>query len=106
QSRVGFRQVLLNPAVAQRVGYLVLLMCAFNFMSHGTQDYYPTFLEDTFDASHTTTVLVAIVYNLGAIIGGAYFGALSQGFGRRKSIIVCAVVALVVSPDFAISPHF
>ena len=42
-----------------------------------------------FDADHTTTVLVAIVYNIGAILGGAYFGALSQGFGRRKTIIMC-----------------
>src|SRR3954463_14262952 len=104
QTKVGFRQVLLNPAVARRFGYLVLLMCAFNFMSHGTQDYYPTFLEDTFDASHTTTVAVAIVYNIGAILGGAYFGALSQGFGRKRTIIVCAAFALVVSPLFAYSP--
>src|SRR3954449_10657594 len=104
QTNVGFRQVLLNPAVARRFGYLVLLMCAFNFMSHGTQDYYPTFLEDTFDASHSTTVLIAIVYNIGAILGGAYFGALSQGFGRRRTIIMCAAFALLVSPAFAFSP--
>jgi SHS family lactate transporter-like MFS transporter len=104
RNNVGFRQVLLNPAVARRFVYLVLLMCAFNFMSHGTQDYYPTFLEDTFDASHTTTVVVAVVYNLGAILGGAYFGALSQGFGRRKTIVLCAGFALLVSPLFAFSP--
>jgi SHS family lactate transporter-like MFS transporter len=104
QTKVGFRQVLFNRAVARRFGYLVLLMCAFNFMSHGTQDYYPTFLEDTFDADHVTTVVVAIVYNLGAILGGAYFGALSQGFGRRKTIVLCAGFALVVSPFFAFSP--
>src|SRR3954470_23977169 len=104
QTKVGFRQVLLNPRVARRFGYLVLLMAAFNFMSHGTQDYYPTFLEDTFDADHTTTVLVAIVYNLGAILGGAYFGALSQGFGRKKTIMMCAGFALLVSPAFAYAP--
>src|ERR1700754_3061773 len=104
QSRVSFRKVLLNPQVARRFGYLVLLMAAFNFMSHGTQDYYPTFLEDTFDANHTTTVLVVVVYNLGAIIGGAYFGALSQGFGRKKTIMMCAGLALVVSPAFAFAP--
>src|SRR3954452_13428498 len=104
QTRVGFRQVLFNGAVARRFGYLVLLMAAFNFMSHGTQDYYPTFLEDTFDANHTTTVLVAIVYNLGAIIGGAYFGALSQGFGRRRTIVLCAAFALLAAPAFAFMP--
>jgi SHS family lactate transporter-like MFS transporter len=73
-------------------------------MSHGTQDYYPTFLEDEFGAGHVTTVVVAVVYNLGAIVGGAYFGALSQGFGRRRTIIVCAVFALLVSPLFAYAP--
>jgi SHS family lactate transporter-like MFS transporter len=104
QTKVGFREVLFKPAVARRFGYLVLLMAAFNFMSHGTQDFYPTFLEDTFDASHTTTVLVAIVYNLGAILGGAYFGAFSQGFGRRKTIIMCAAFALLVAPLFAYAP--
>jgi SHS family lactate transporter-like MFS transporter len=99
QNRFGLRQVLLNPTVARRFGYLVLLMCAFNFMSHGTQDYFPTFLEDEFDAGTTTTVLVAIIYNV-----GAYFGALSQGFGRRRTIIMCAAFALIVSPLFAFAP--
>jgi MFS transporter, SHS family, lactate transporter len=104
QNRVGYRQVLLNPAVARRFIYLVVLMCAFNFMSHGTQDYYPTFLEDSFGASKHTTVLIAVIYNIGAIMGGAYFGALSQGFGRKRTIIVCAAFALLVSPLFAFAP--
>src|SRR3954468_1746314 len=104
RTRVGFREGLLNGAIVRRFIYLVLLMGAFNFMSHGTQDYVPTFLEDTFDAGHTTTVLVAIVYNLGAIAGGAYFGALSQGFGRKRTIVMCAAFALVVSPLFAFAP--
>src|SRR3954454_12389227 len=104
QSTVTFGQVMRNRAVVKRFVYLVLLMAAFNFMSHGTQDYSPTFLEDTFDASHTTTVVMAIIYNLGAILGGAYFGALSQGFGRKRTIIVCAGFALLVSPAFAYAP--
>src|SRR3954462_13853722 len=104
QSTVSFGQVMRNRAVVKRFVYLVLLMAALNFMSHGTQDYYPTFLEDTFDASHTTTVVMAIIYNIGAILGGAYFGALSQGFGRKRTIIVCAGFALLVSPAFAYAP--
>src|SRR3954452_14245242 len=47
---------------------------------------------------------MAIIYNIGAILGGAYFGALSQGFGRRRTIIMCAVFALVISPAFAYAP--
>src|SRR4051794_39983538 len=104
QTHVGFRDVLFNGAVFRRFLYLVLLMGAFNFMSHGTQDYYPTFLEDSFGAGTTTTVVVAIIYNIGAIIGGAYFGALSQSFGRKKTIVMCAIFGLVVSPAFAFAP--
>jgi MFS transporter, SHS family, lactate transporter len=104
ETRTSFRDVIFQPAVLRRFLYLVLLMGAFNFMSHGTQDYYPTFLEDSFGAGATTTVLVAIIYNIGAIIGGAYFGAMSQGFGRRKTIVLCAGFALLVSPAFAFAP--
>src|SRR3954453_15536456 len=104
QTNVGFREVLFNGQVARRFVYLVLLMTAFNFMSHGTQDYFPTFLEDDFGASTTTVVLVAIFYNCGAIIGGGYFGAVSQNFGRRRTIVLCAAMALLVSPAFAFSP--
>ena len=104
QTKVGFREVLLQPRILRRFVYLVLLMAAFNFMSHGTQDYFPTFLEDDFGAGHTTITLVAIIYNVGAIIGGTYFGALSQRFGRRRTIIVCAALALPVAPLFAYAP--
>jgi MFS transporter, SHS family, lactate transporter len=103
-TRTGWRDVMLQPRVFKRFIYLVLLMGAFNFMSHGTQDYFPTFLEDDFGATQTTTVIVAIIYNIGAIVGGAYFGALSQSFGRRKTIILCSVLALPVVPLFAYAP--
>ena len=49
-------------------------------------------------------MFVAIIYNIGAILGGAYFGALAQGFGRKKTIIVCAVFGLLVAPLFAFAP--
>lgn len=104
QTKVGWREVMLRPNVLKRFVYLVLLMGAFNFMSHGTQDFFPTFLEDDFNANHTTTVVVAIIYNIGAIIGGAYFGALSQSFGRKKTIILCALFALPIVPLFAFAP--
>jgi SHS family lactate transporter-like MFS transporter len=104
QNRVGFRDVFFKRDVLQRFIYLVVLMAAFNFMSHGTQDFFPTFLEDDFDAGHTTIVIVAIIYNCGALLGGMYFGAVSQRFGRRKTIIMCAAFALPVVPLFAFAP--
>src|SRR5450432_116897 len=51
--------------------YAVLLMTAFNYMSHGTQDLYPTFLQKQRGLSVNQTAPIAIIYNLGAIRGGA-----------------------------------
>src|SRR4051794_11267875 len=83
--------------------YLVLLMTAFNFFSHGTQDLYPTFLQKQhhFD-THTTGTLTAIM-NLGAIVGGISFGIWSERIGRKRAIIVASLLALPVIPLWAFS---
>ena len=97
------RDVFFNPTILRRFVYLVLLMAAFNFMSHGTQDIYPTFLKAGRGFSPDMAVLVAIVYNIGAIIGGALMGGLSERFGRRRTIIVSALLGLPIVPLFAYS---
>jgi SHS family lactate transporter-like MFS transporter len=78
-------------------------MSLFNLMSHGTQDYVPTYLGDRFHASTTTVTVIAIIYNIGAIIGGAYFGALSERLGRRRTAAMCALLAVPVALLFAYS---
>ncbi len=103
-TQVGPARVFFNRKVLRRFVYLVALMSLFNFMSHGTQDFFPTFLTTTFDADRTTVTVIAIIYNLGAIIGGAYFGALSERLGRRRTGILCALAALPIVPLFAYSP--
>ncbi len=82
-------------------GYLVLLMACFNFFSHGTQDLYPTFLkvQHQFDA-HTVSI-IAICYNIAAMLGGVFFGALSEKIGRKKAIMIAAFLALPVIPLWA-----
>jgi MFS transporter, SHS family, lactate transporter len=101
------RDVLREKAVVRRFFYLVLLMTAFNWMSHGTQDVYPTFLGAT--ASHgaglsgVTVKWIAVVYNLGAILGGLVFGTLSQRFSRRYTVVFCALLGLPIVPLFAYS---
>ncbi|MCC3720924.1 MFS transporter [Rouxiella badensis] len=81
--------------------YLVVLMAAFNFFSHGTQDLYPTFLkvQHGFDA-HTVSI-IAICYNIASIIGGVTFGTLSERIGRKKAIIIAALLSLPVLPLWA-----
>lgn len=66
--------------------YMVLLMACFNFFSHGTQDLYPTFLkvQHQFDA-HTVSI-IAISYNIAAMLGGVFFGSLSERIGRKKRL--------------------
>jgi len=83
--------------------YAVLLMTAFNFFSHGTQDLYPTFLQVQHGFSPHEVGLVAAIYNVGAIIGGVSFGSLSERFGRRRIIIVAAMLSLLVLPLWAFS---
>jgi SHS family lactate transporter-like MFS transporter len=70
----------------KRFLYVVLLMTAFNLLSHGTQDLYPTFLQLQHHFAPHTVGLIAIVYNIGAILGGITFGALSERIGRRRGI--------------------
>jgi MFS transporter, SHS family, lactate transporter len=86
---------------AGRFLYVVLLMTAFNFLSHGTQDLYPAFLQLQRHFSQHTVGLIAIVYNIGAILGGLLFGALSQRIGRRRAILVAALLTLPLIPVWA-----
>jgi SHS family lactate transporter-like MFS transporter len=82
--------------------YAVLLMTAFNFFSHGSQDAYPNYFlkeQHHFD-THLTSLLTAIG-NIGAICGGLFFGSLSQKLGRRRTIIVAALIALPALPFWA-----
>ncbi|OAA33585.1 sugar transporter family protein [Moelleriella libera RCEF 2490] len=72
--------------------YLVLLMAGFNFMSHGSQDLYPTMLENQLEFSKTSITVTQVVANLGAMTGGTVVGFCSQSVGRRFSIIVCCIV--------------
>ena len=78
--------------------WAVLLMTAFNFFSHGTQDLYPTFLETQRQYDSYTVGAIAIVYNIGAIVGGLTFGSLSQRWGRRRTIVIAALLAIPVAP--------
>jgi SHS family lactate transporter-like MFS transporter len=81
--------------------YLVVLMTAFNFFSHGTQDQYPTFLQAQHGFGTALTGRLAIVMNLGAIVGGIAFGIWSERLGRRRAIIVASLLALPAIPFWA-----
>ena len=83
--------------------FLVILMFAFNSFSHGTQDLYPTFLQVNHGMSPRTVGGVAVIYNIGALLGGILFGTWSERIGRRKTIILASLLALPIIPLWAFS---
>ena len=85
--------------------YAVVLMTAFNFLSHGTQDIYPTFLQVQHKLSPHMVGIIAVIYNIGAICGGILFGSLSERWGRRRCIIIASLLALPVIPLWAFSTN-
>ena len=82
--------------------FLILLMTCFNAFSHGTQDLYPTFLEKDHGFSAALTGTVGIIYNVGALLGGVVFGGLSERLGRKRAIILAALLALPIIPMYAL----
>ena len=85
--------------------YVTLLMTAFNFFSHGTQDLYPTFLEVQHHLSAHEVGIIAVIYNIGALLGGILFGAYSERIGRRRAIVIAALLSLPVIPLWALSSN-
>jgi MFS transporter, SHS family, lactate transporter len=83
--------------------YAIVLMTCFNFFSHGSQDLYPTFLREQHHFDPHTVSIITIVLNVGAIVGGLFFGSLSEKIGRRKAIFIAALIALPVLPLWAFS---
>jgi MFS transporter, SHS family, lactate transporter len=74
--------------------YLVLLMACFNAFSHGSQDLYPLFLQKQHGFATGTTGSIAIIYSIGALIGGIFFGTLSERLGRNRAIMLAAALSL------------
>ena len=90
-----YRQVIRRNAV--RFFYLVLLMAMMNFMSHGTQDMYPTLLR-TFGYDKARIADITMFSMIGAVLGGLVFGHYSDRAGRRRAIVTASICGLAVLP--------
>ncbi len=88
----------------RRFLYLVLLMAMMNFISHGTQDMYPTFLQRQRLFSPEQTATITMLSMFGAVLGGLVFGYFSDRAGRRKSMAIAVVCALAVVPLWIAAP--
>jgi SHS family lactate transporter-like MFS transporter len=82
---------------------MTVLMFAFTSFSHGTQDLYPTFLTKGIQLRPHAVMLVAVVANLGALAGGILFGTWSERIGRRRAIVIAALLSIPVIPLWAYS---
>jgi len=83
--------------------YLVLMMVFMMFLSHGTQDLYPDFLKSSRGATSNAVSWIAILYNVGAILGAIAFGHLSDAAGRRRSMICALALCLLTIPFWSFS---
>ncbi len=81
--------------------YIVLLMTLMLFLSHGTQDLYPDFLKSVRGFTSAGVSYIAILYNVGAVVGAVIFGHLSQGLGRRRSMVAALLLSLCMIPAWA-----
>jgi SHS family lactate transporter-like MFS transporter len=84
--------------------YLTVLMAMMNFVSHGTQDMYPTFLQRDWGFTPQKRAALTALSMVGAIIGGIVFGHISDRIGRRRAIVIALVLAITVIPVWAFAP--
>ena len=84
--------------------YLLVLMTGMGFVSHGTQDMYPTFLQRDWHFEPGRRAALTAISMVGAILGGVLFGLVSDRLGRRRAIALSLVCALSVIPIWAFAP--
>lgn len=97
-----------NPLEAMRglwgrAAFMIVMMALFNCFSHGTQDLYPLFLQTEKGYGTDLTAKLAIVGPIGAICGGLFFGALSERIGRKRAIVISALLVLPMLKLWAFS---
>lgn len=81
--------------------YLLLAMAFMTCLSHGTQDLYPDFLKSVHGFSNDAISTLAILYNIGAIVGALLIGHISERIGRRISIVIALLLSLIAIPAWA-----
>ncbi|KAL6245135.1 hypothetical protein RBB50_007910 [Rhinocladiella similis] len=78
--------------------YCIILMTWFNYFSHTSQDSYTTFMLTQKEMDNAAASRASIIMKTGACVGGTMIGYISQWFGRRRAIIVSALISGVLIP--------
>ena len=100
--RTYFRSVAANW---KRFVYLIVLMAAMNFISHGTQDLYPAFLQHQLHFGTGTTAMITAISMVGAIVGGVLVGLYSDRSGRRRAMIAAMLLGIAFIPLWVFAPR-
>src|SRR5258708_37990305 len=88
----------------RRFAYLVVLMAMVNFISHGTQDMYPTYLQHQHGFSPQRTSDFTAFAMVGAICGGLAFGYFSDHKGRRRAMGAALLLGCLLIPMWGFAP--
>ncbi|THX74991.1 carboxylic acid transport protein [Aureobasidium pullulans] len=78
--------------------YCIILMTWFNYYSHTSQDSYTTFMLTQKGLNNDGASRASILMKTGACVGGTIIGYLSQFVGRRRAIIVAALISACLIP--------
>jgi SHS family lactate transporter-like MFS transporter len=89
----------------KKFAYLAVLMTFMMFLSHGTQDLYPDFLHEVHHVSQAARANMAMIFNVGAVLGAILFGHFSEVAGRRKSMLAALALCLCIIPLWAFGTH-
>jgi SHS family lactate transporter-like MFS transporter len=84
--------------------YLTILMAMMNMVSHGTQDMYPTFLQRDWGLGPQARAAVTAFSQVGALVGGVICGMYSDRWGRRRTIGLALLGAVISIPMWAFAP--
>ena len=88
-----------------RFGYMVLLMTMMTFISHGTQDMYPTYLQRQRHFDVRMTSIITSISMIGAMMGGLVGGTCSNILGRRRMIVIALLLCVCVIPLWVGAPR-
>ncbi len=84
--------------------YLVVMISIMAFVSHGTQDMYPTFLQRERHFSPELTALITMISMTNAIAGGLIFGFYRDWAGRRRAMVTALLLASLVVRVWVLAP--
>lgn len=72
--------------------YLILLLTGSNYLTHASQDLYPSMLRKQLQMSEDAITVAIVVANIGAIVGSLLTGLAMEIFGRRLSLLICCIL--------------